>query len=136
MDRAELDDAIDRELKRLPAPRAPRTLLPRVMAAAARRHAAPPPTGWLTWTWQRRLASAAPAALLLVAAYVLGTRPPASVARAAEAAADAATVIRVFHDVLFQPLAVYFFGLGLLFALTCAAAWAAMEVALGGASQR
>jgi hypothetical protein len=75
-------------------------------------------------------------AVLVVAAYMFGTEPPAAVARASEVAADAATVMRVFRDVLFQPLAVYFSALVMLFALTCAAAWAVMEVALGGVSQR
>jgi hypothetical protein len=136
MDRADLDDLLDRELKDLPPPRAPHTLLPRVMAAAARHSTIRPVTGWFTWTWPRRAASLAAFALLLVVAYLLGTEPPATMARVAAAAADVATVMRVFRDVLFQPVATYFFALGLLFALTCAAAWAVMEVALGGASQR
>ena len=136
MDRVDLDDLLDRELKGLPPPRAPRTLLPRVMAAAARHTMVPAATGWFTWTWPRRAASMAGFAALLILAYVLATEPPAMVARAAAAAADVATVMRVFHDVLFQPVAVYFFALGVLFALTCAAAWAVMEVALGGVWQR
>lgn len=138
MDRVDPDDLLDRELKALPQPRAPHTLLPRVLAAAALQATETPPaaTGWFAWTWPRRLAFATAFAVLVVAAYLIGTEPPATVARAAEAAADTATVVRVFRDVLFQPLAVYFFALGMLFALTCAAAWAVMEVALGGASQR
>jgi hypothetical protein len=136
MDRVDLDDLLDRELKNLPPPRAPHTLLPRVLAAAAHQTMAPPATGWFTWTWRRRVASVAAFAVLLVVAYLLGTEPPAPVARAAAVAADVATVMRVFRDVLFQPVAMYFFALGVLFSLTCAAAWAVMEVALGGASQR
>jgi hypothetical protein len=136
MDRVDLDDLLDRELKGLPPPRAPHTLLPRVLAAAARHTTVPPATGWFTWTWPRRAASMAGFAVLLVVAYLLGTEPPTTVATAAAAAADVATVMRVFRDVLFQPIAVYFFALGVLFALTCAAAWVLMEVALGGASQR
>lgn len=136
MDRVDLDDLLDRELKGLPPPRAPRTLLPRVLAAAAGHTTAPPATGWFTWSWPRRAASMAGFAVLLSVAYLLGTEPPTTLATAAAAAADVATVMRVFRDVLFQPIAVYFFALGILFALTCAAAWALMEVALGGASQR
>ena len=136
MDRVDLDELLDRELQSLPRPRAPHTLLPRVLAAAGQHPAAPPATGWFTWTWPRRVAFMAAFAVLLVAAYVIGSEPPAAVARAADAAADAATVMRVFRDVLFQPLAAYFLALGLLFAVTCAAAWAVMEVALGGVWQR
>ncbi len=136
MDRVDPDDLLDRELKALPPPRAPRTLLPRVLAAAALQGPAPAPTGWCPGTWPRRLASVTAFAVLVVAAYMFGTEPPAAVARASEVAADAATVMRVFRDVLFQPLAVYFSALVMLFALTCAAAWAVMEVALGGVSQR
>jgi hypothetical protein len=136
MDRVDPDDLLDRELKALPQPRAPHTLLPRVMAAAALQVPAAAPTGWFTWTWPRRLASLTAFVVLVLAAYLIGTEPPSTVARATEAAADAATVVRVFRDMLFQPLAAYFLALGMLFALTCAAAWAIMEVALGGASQR
>ena len=136
MDRGDVDDLLDRELEGLPPPRAPHTLLPRVLAAATRHTPVPQATGWFTWTWPRRVASMAAFAVILAVAYLLGTEPPATVARAAAAAADVATVMRVFRDVLFQPLAVYFFALGVLFTLTCAAAWAVMEVALGGASQR
>ena len=136
MDRADLDELLDRELKALPRPHAPHTLLPRVLAAAARHPSVSPATGWFTWAWSRRVASLAAFAVLLVVAYLLGTEPPAAVASAAATAADIATVMRVFRDVLFQPVAVYFFALGILFALTCAAAWAVMEVALGGVSQR
>ena len=54
MDPAELERLVDRALGQLPAPRAPRTLLPRVMAAvptpARPWHARP----WLMWPagWQ------------------------------------------------------------------------------------
>ena len=136
MDRDDLDDLLDRELRALPPPRAPHTLLPRVLAAAGRHATVPAATGWSTWNWPRRAAAIAVFAALLVAAYLLGTEPPAIVARAGAAAADVATVMRVLRDVLFEPVAVYFFALGVLFVLTCAAAWAVMEVALGGASQR
>ena len=136
MDPADFDSLLDDELKQLPLPRAPRTLLPRVLAAAGGTASSSPATGWFTWSWTRRAAAAAGFVLLAILARAVMTEPPGSVMRAAETAADAATVIRVFWDVLLQPLAVYFFALGVLFALACAAAWAAMEVALGGASQR
>ena len=43
MDTDDLQQLIDRELRALPAPHAPRTLLPRVLAATVLRHAVAPP---------------------------------------------------------------------------------------------
>ena len=59
MDPVDLERLIDRELRSLPAPRAPRTLLPRVMAAA--NEAANRPwysRTWLQWPVGWQLASA------------------------------------------------------------------------------
>lgn len=134
MDPAEVDRLLDRELADLPRPRAPRTLLPRVMAAAAA--PAPAATGWFTWprAWQ----AASVAAALVVTAFVawLAMAPPAGVVNAAQGAGEALAVVRVLWDVLVQPAAVYLFVIGILFTLACAAAWAALDAALGGASQR
>jgi hypothetical protein len=58
------------------------------------------------------------------------------VATAARTAGDTATVVRVFWEVLVQPIATWVFVVGIALALTCAAAWAALEFALGGATQR
>ncbi len=69
----ELEKMIDCELKRLPAPRAPRTLLPRVLAAVQARATAPwYQRAWLTWPrqWQA-LSLAALVALLAGAALLL-----------------------------------------------------------------
>lgn len=137
MDRADLDRRLDRELNALPRPRAPHTLLPRVMAAAARQAARPAatPTGWSTWpkAWQ----AAASVAVLAVGAAVawLLAAPPAPVAEMAQTAGETAALMRVLWDVLLQPAAPYLLVLGVAFALACAAAWAALDVALGGASQ-
>ena len=53
-----------------------------------------------------------------------------------DAAGEVATLLRVFWDVMLQPVATYIFVLGVSLALACALAWAALEAALGGASQR
>lgn len=134
MDPAEVDRLLDRELADLPRPRAPRTLLPRVMAAAAA--PAPAATGWFTWprAWQAASVAAALAVTALVA--WLAMAPPAGVVNAAQGAGEALAVVRVLWDVLVQPAAVYLFVIGILFTLACAAAWAALDAALGGASQR
>jgi hypothetical protein len=135
MDPADLDDLLDRELGALPRPRAPRSLAPRVMAAAAR-HRAPAVSGWSTWplVWQ------AAAAIFAVSCGVAGAwllmAPPAGVAKAASTAGAGLAVMRVLWDLLLQPASAYLLVLGVSFALACAAVWAALEAALGGASSR
>lgn len=129
------DDLLARELSALPTPRAPRTLLPRVLAATVARPQ-PAPTGWFTWPLAWRIASVAVGVLTVVGLWLLGSSPPDGVSDATQLAGDTATVVRVFWDVLLQPVATYIFVLGLSLALACAAAWAALELALGGASHR
>ncbi len=136
-DDADLERLLDRELKQLPAPRAPQTLLPRDLAAATRsRPGAVPATGWSTWSpaWQ---ASSVVVLLLFVATIAwLVSAPPAQVVETTRTAGEIAAVMRVFWDVLLQPVATYIFVLGLSLTLACAAAWAALELALGGASHQ
>ena len=135
-DAADLERLLDRELKKLPAPRAPHTLLPRVMAATAARVEAATATGWSTWSpaWQ---ASSVAVLLLFVATIAwLFSAPPPQVVETTRTAGEIAAVMRVFWDVLLQPVATYIFVLGLSLALACAAAWAALELALGGASHQ
>jgi len=136
-DPADLERLVDRELKRLPAPRAPQTLLPRVMAAVAPgQRATAPATGWSTWSpaWQ---ASSVGVLLLMIATIAwLYSAPPAPVVESTRTAGEIAAVMRVFWDVLLQPVATYIFVLGISLALACAAAWAAFELALGGASHQ
>jgi hypothetical protein len=55
MDPFELERIADRALKALPAPRAPHTLLPRVMSAIAALR--PAPRTWFTWPFAWQLAS-------------------------------------------------------------------------------
>jgi hypothetical protein len=136
MDPTDLDGRLDRELRDLPQPRAPRTLLPRVLAAAAQHEARGSATGWFTWPLAWRIASAAMLVLLGVAAAMLLAAPPSGVRSAAERAGEVATVARVLWDVMLQPVATYLFVLGVSFAFACALAWAALEAALGGASHR
>lgn len=68
MDPAELEREIDAALRRLPSPRAPVTLTPRVMTAVRRQGQAPwYRRPWFAWPAAGRLA-AATVALLLIAA--------------------------------------------------------------------
>jgi hypothetical protein len=131
------DPLLDRELKGLPPPRAPQTLLPRVMAAVAEREErAPAATGWFTWPLSWRLASVALVACVGYGVWWLLSAPPAGVSQAARTAGETATVARVIWDVLLQPIATYIFILGVSLALVSAAAWAALEFALGEPSPR
>jgi hypothetical protein len=137
MDPVDLERLVDRELKQLPRPRAPRTLLPRVLAATVGHDGyAPAATGWFTWSRAAQAASVIAVVLLVVATSRFLAAPPTGVSDAARTAGDAATVMRVFWEVLLQPVATYILFLGVMLVLACAAAWAAFEVALGGASQQ
>ena len=134
MDPVDLDERLDQELRQLPPPRAPRSLLPRVLAATVERqgHA----TGWFTWPLGWRVASLALLAAVVAGASMLPTALPSGVGNAAQTAGEVATVVRVMWDVMLQPVATYLFVLGVSLALACALAWAALEAALGGASHR
>jgi len=82
MDPADLERLVDRALERLPSPPAPRTLLPRVMAAVdglARRpwYARP----WLAWPRPWQVASAALFVVALVATATLVPEAAAAVDR-------------------------------------------------------
>lgn len=127
---------LDRELKALPVPRAPRSLLPRVLAATTMRGPEAAATGWLTWPRHWQAASIAALLAFVSAAAWFLSAPPQPVSQMAASAGQAATTVRVLWDVLLQPAATYLFAIGVVLALICAAAWAALEVALGGASQR
>jgi hypothetical protein len=136
MDPADLEQLLDRELRRLPAPRAPRTLLPRVIAATLDAAEGTAATGFATWSHGKQAAAVAALLALLAGAWMLITTAPSGVTNATRTASETATVVRVFWQVLFGPIALYMAVLGIALTLACAAAWAAFEVALGGASQR
>jgi type IV secretory pathway VirB2 component (pilin) len=129
----DLDRRLDRELARLSRPRAPQSLLPRVLAATTLRPAA---TGWFTWPKEWRVASVAAMTALVAAAAWLLSAPPEPVSGMAQSAGQAATTVRVLWDVVLEPAATYLAIIGIVLTLICAAAWAALEVALGGASHR
>jgi hypothetical protein len=137
MDPADLDQLLDRELKALPRPPAPRTLLPRVIAATLDRAGdASAATGWATWPRGWQLGSVAALVAVIAAAWLLLPAAPREITDATRTASETATLVRVFWQVLFGPIAVYIAVLGVALTLACAAAWAAFEVALGGASHR
>ena len=146
----DLERRIDRALKTLPAPVAPRTLLPRVMAAVAVAPRAPwYSRAWLTWPRAAQLASVLMLAALGIAAWVTmptvsawtnhvaaaGAPIVAPVSAATEWAARVLAVGRITWLVFLQPVVFYFAVLAVVASLMGAACWAALNrLALGGAS--
>jgi hypothetical protein len=146
MNGTDLETRIDRALRRLPAPRAPQTLLPRVLAAVQEWSQRPwYARAWFTWPIGGQIVSAAALILVVVGGALLtasaqtvvdqaatrllsGVMP---VAHRAEAMLNAARV--VWHAVI-APLAVYAGAVVVLMWLACVAfATALGHVAFGRA---
>jgi hypothetical protein len=134
VDEFDLERIVDRELRRLPAPRAPRSLAPRVMAAvAASRPAAWYARPWLMWPVWMQAVSVIALAGLAAGAWSLWNEAPVVAQRANQMAA----VSRAFWNVLFGPIAIVVLALTIVVALACAAAWTAVSrVTFGGASSQ
>jgi hypothetical protein len=133
MDPADLERLIDRELRRLPSPRAPRTLLPRVMTAV--HHSQRPwySRAWLTWPIGWQIASvcvllgvvAGTAAMLptlreLASALTFVADVQGNVADTARDVETASTAVRVLWRALLAPVVPYAFGLVFLMCVACA----------------
>ena len=148
MDRDDLERHVHRDLVRLPMPRAPKTLRPRVMEAVAPAVVGHP---WFTWPWPMQVAAALAVAGVaaglawewpaLVAA--LSAAVPESVHTSAgyvASATDVATsVTRLLHLTwtgVVAPMAKLVLMLTMMLCTACAVCLAAFSrVALGGASQ-
>ena len=134
MNPVDLERLVDSELKALPSPRAPQTLLPRVMAASAALARRPwYRRAWFTWPigWQIATVSFAIAALT---GLVMLVPDVTSVARQAPVVADVGgevsaaaqrvgtvtTTARVLWRALLAPVVPYAFALVLLMSLACA----------------
>ena len=142
------EDVVHRALKKLPAPQAPHTLLPRVMAAVESRAARPAPRPWIAWPVGWQLASVALVVMCAIGAARLWPGAEAAIGRSAapvvasvtstvEAFADrtsvAVTLMRVVWRALLQPLSGYALLLVLVMGAACATFGAALNrVALGG----
>ena len=140
---AELEQLVDKSLRQLPVPRAPHTLLPRVMTAVQAWASKPwYARGWFTWPalWQTALIAAlillaSASAVLLPDAWAAGgerisaltggvTSDVAALARRIDVMANTAQVV---WRVLFQPFVAYLFGLVGLMCVACAAFGAALN---------
>jgi len=144
MNPIDLETRIDRTLRRFPAPRAPRTLLPRVLAAVQEWSQRPwYSRAWFTWPIGGQIVAAAALILVAVGAAFLTMSAQAAidqsaarllsgvmpVAQRAEAMLNAARV--VWHAVG-EPLAVYAFAVVAVMFLACVAFGTALShVAFG-----
>ena len=140
----DLETVIGRELRQLPPPRAPHTLLPRVLAAVQAWTMRPwYQRPWFTWPlgWQMGLSAAL---ILLVtggglllpgasaAVWTFSAPAIGEIAGAAGRAAVAVNTAAVLWRALVAPVVPYVFGLALLMCLACAAFGAALNhVAFG-----
>lgn len=151
-DDRELEAVVDRSLKALPAPRAPETLLPRVMAAVAaaeRAGARPAPRPWFTWPFAWQAASLTGVAMAVAAAYLLaayaaapGAAMPAFMAPLAAWVSSIVDTVdatsrvgAIVWDTYLRPVVGYLLAWVVLMSAACAAFGLALgRVALGGAS--
>jgi hypothetical protein len=134
MDPADLERLIDRELRKLPPPRAPRTLLPRVMAAAHESARRPwYSRAWMTWPvgWQVAsvclLFGAIAGAVVLLPTVQAALNTFSFVSDVSDNVADTArdvevatTAVRVLWRSLLAPVVPYAFGLVFLMCVACA----------------
>jgi hypothetical protein len=149
MDPADLERLIDRELDALPAPRAPRTLLPRVMAAIDARAFLPwHARGWFAWPLALRLLSAVVfVSSVLAVAWLpelgaaiaagsdLGGRLPPIVGETVRELSRIWTTAGVLWRTVIAPVATGLTLFVMLMSVACVAFGTALNrVALGGAS--
>jgi hypothetical protein len=134
MEPVDLERLIDRELRALPPPRAPRSLLPRVMAAVGDRAQRPWYTrAWLQWPVGWQLASAfvligvvATGSVLLpqlrdaVMALTFVANVRGDVAESAREVEVATTAVRVVWRTLLAPVVPWAFALITLMCAACA----------------
>jgi hypothetical protein len=117
---ADLEQKIDRELRRLPAPRAPHTLLPRVLAAVEAWVNRPWYTrAWFTWPLGWQVASVALLALAVAGVWMLPPAP-ASIVGTTNAG-------RVLWRTIVEPFLAYAFVIVVIMCVACAAFGAALS---------
>ena len=134
MNTPDLETRVRRDLRHLPAPRAPHTLLPRVMDAVQAWTERPWYTrAWVTWplAWQV-VSVAALVAIVAGGAVLLPRAGSAAAAVTAAFASDDASAVsqqvadttnsaRILWRTLLEPLLTYVFGIVVLMVLACVA---------------
>jgi hypothetical protein len=138
----DVETLVGRELRQLPLPRAPHTLLPRVLAAVQAWAQRPwYEREWFTWPFGWQIASIAALILIVGCAAVLlpstiaaagaatstfTGRVMEDVAPVAQLAEVTTNAARVIWRALLEPVVVYAFAIVLLMWLACAAFGAAL----------
>jgi hypothetical protein len=151
MNPEELERLADRELRHLPAPRAPHTLLPRVMAAVQEWASRPWYTrAWFTWPFGWQVASVTALVLLITGAALLAPRVETAAAGAIASVQArfvgtvpdveppvAASSARILWRTLLEPLVNYAVVIIVLMFLACAVFGTALNhVVIERAEQR
>jgi len=152
MDPERFADVVGARLRQLPLPAAPRTLLPRVMAAAQEWARRPWYTrAWFTWPVGWQIASVAALVLIGAGGVMLLPSGQAAATRIASAyaggaASDAALIAgraemtrnaaAILWHALVQPFAVYAFAFVALMCVACVAFGAALNYVIFGRTAR
>jgi hypothetical protein len=148
MNPADLEEVVGRKLRQLPVPRAPQTLLPRVLAAVQEWSLRPwYRRAWFTWPVGGQFAAVAAVVLVaLVGTALLSMAQAAAagatstftgsvmyrVAAVTERAGLTIAAARILWGTLVEPLLPYAFALVMLMCLACAAFGAVLNrVAVG-----
>ena len=119
----DLEQRVNRELRRLPLPHAPHTLLPRVMAAVDAWARRPWYTrAWFTWPLAWQVASVA---LVALAAYGFWALP--SAAPVPSSVVTTTSGARIVWRTLIEPFLSYALFLIVLMAIACAAVGTALN---------
>ena len=119
----DLERRVHEELRRLPAPKAPRTLMPRVLSAVDAWANRPWYTrAWFAWPLGWQIVSVVLLAGVVYGAWRLPPAPPQVIA--------AAGATRVIWEALVQPLLPYLVVVMVLMGLACALFGAALNYVL------
>ena len=115
----QLEERVHAELRRLPYPAAPSTLLPRVLAAVDAWARRPWYTrAWFTWPLGWQVASIVVLALFAIGVWMLPSAPPTVVVTTSAG--------RVLWDTMIRPFLFYAFGVVVLMCIACAVFGAAL----------
>lgn len=116
----DLERRVHHELGQLPAPRAPHTLLPRVLAAVDAWASKPWYTrAWFTWPIGWQIASIVVLAMIAIGVWMLPPAPPALIVTS--------NAGHVLWRTIVEPFLVYAFAVVVLMCLACAAFGAALS---------
>jgi hypothetical protein len=116
----DLERHVDRELRRLPLPSAPHTLLPRVLAAVEEWARRPWYTrAWFTWPAGWQAASIIAVLLVAIGVWMLPSAPPSVVVTT--------NAGRVLWRTMVEPFLAYAFGIVVIMCVACAAFGAALS---------